>query len=79
MSKNDSEVRIEYDLRKASGVIATAEAEFLERIGVWVPDPGPVKIKDSQDPVRVRLPRRRSRGPASARKSRRWRSSPGST
>ena len=45
MSKNDSEVRIEdeYDLRKASGVIATAEAEFLERIGVGEPDPGPVR------------------------------------
>ena len=81
MSKNDSEVRIEdeYDLRKASGVIATAEAEFLERIGVGEPDPGPVRIKDSPGPVRVLLLRRRSRGLASARKSRRWRSSPGST
>ena len=30
-------------VRKASGVIATAEAEFLERIGVGEPDPGPVR------------------------------------
>ena len=30
-------------IRKASGVIATAEAEFLERIGVGEPDPGPVR------------------------------------
>ena len=48
--------------RKASGVIATAEAEFLERIGVWVPDPGPVavmagcdrpSVKDSPDPAGI--------------------------
>ena len=44
----------------------------MERIGVLVPDPGPVMIKDSPDAVLVRLLQRRSRGPASARKSRRW-------